>query len=314
MLSTAGLAVLDVLVDRPDATPDELVDETAHSREHVYRVLDSLRDDGLVVESREQHNRRRVRLAETPVTEAYRRLATELGHVPWPEVLSPATLRVCWYLDEPRRVATIAERLGVSRQAVHRTLAPLKGRAMLSPSGPEYALTEGMEPLFAFARAVATHEHRRRVRRVAPTATVEWCDPKRTLARVQRPGDADALDADEDWEPTGLARFEEHGLEFGLAGEPAFWYDPLGDPSAADVVCHTLVVEADARRVSYAMLLVEAASIGRESLGEVAAWYGLESEIASLCEAIDGEFDPDADVALPSSTEYEVLKLQYGIA
>jgi DNA-binding MarR family transcriptional regulator len=58
--------------------------------------------------------------------EAYRTLVSKLGHVDWPDLLSPATIRVCWFLDESRRVTTIAARLDITRQAVHNALDPLK--------------------------------------------------------------------------------------------------------------------------------------------------------------------------------------------
>jgi DNA-binding IclR family transcriptional regulator len=91
-------------------------------------------------------------------------------------------------------VAEIAERLDITRQGVHKALSPLKHRAMLSPSGPTYALSEDLAPLLAFARAVVRHEHRSRVRALAPSATVEWCDPKRALVRVQTEEDTDSLE------------------------------------------------------------------------------------------------------------------------
>jgi DNA-binding MarR family transcriptional regulator len=313
MFTKAGLKLLDALVARPDSTPGELGERTGYSREHVYRVLDTLLEAGLIEESRERHNQRQVRASDVPVVEAYRRLVGQLGHVQWSELLSPATLRVCWYLDTPRRVTTIADRLGISRQAVHTALSPLKGRAMLSPAGPEYALADDVEPLLAFAREAVTHDHRRRVRTDAPSATVEWCDPKRALVRVQRPEETAALQATDDWQPTGLAGFREFGLTFFLAGEPAFWHDPLGDLSPADLVCHTLVLDADLRRVSYAMLLIEAASIDRETLTRAASWYGLESAVARMYDALDDDFEPNEDVRLPSESEYAALKAQYGV-
>ena len=61
----------------------------------------------------------------------------------------------------------------------------LKNRAMLSPSGPEYALVPGLQPLHDFAEAVILHEHRTRVRRLAPSATVEWSDPERALVHTK---------------------------------------------------------------------------------------------------------------------------------
>jgi DNA-binding transcriptional ArsR family regulator len=316
MLSTVGLEILDELCSKREVTAKELATETGHSRRQVYRVLDSLLDAGLVEESRRQHNQRIVRTIDNPVVEAYRHLTAKLSHVDWPELLSPATIRVCWYLDEPRRITTIAARLGITRQAVHNSLAPLKNRAMLVPSGPDYALADDLQPLLAFSHEVVTHEHRTRVRDLASSATIEWCDPNRALVQVQTADDTDTLQHASEWDMTGLARFQEYGLQFFLAGEPAFWYAPTDPLTPAGIVCHTLVLEAGSRRVSYAMLLIEQEQISEDKLLETAAWYGIESLIEHLYQFIEGDFGTtdNAGIIVPSAWEYAALKEQYGIA
>lgn len=315
MLTTAGFAVLDALSSGREATPDELVAETEYSRKHVYRVLDDLLATGLLTESRGHHNQRRVRVTDHPVAEAYRRLVSKLAHVEWPELLSPATVRVCWYLDQPRRVAVIADQLGISRQSVHDALSPLKNRAMLSPAGPEYALADDLQPLLEFARTVVAHEHRQRARDLAPSATVEWCDPKRALVTVHDSEDTDALRSATDWQLTGLAKFREFGLRFFLSDEPGFWFAPTEELTPAETVCHTLVLDDDSRRVSYAMLLIETAAIEKASLIDAAERYGLQTEISELYRAIEGGFEPndDAELPLPTESEYSALKAQYGV-
>ena len=316
MISKAGLAVVDALSTGREATPDELATETEYSRAHLYDVLDELVTTGLLTETRGTNNQRRVRVTDHPVVEAYRDLRSTLGHVDWDELLTPATLRVCWFLDEPRRVTEIAKRLDITRQGVHSAISPLKGRAMLSPSGPKYALSEDLSPLLTFARAVVRHDHRSRVRTTAPSATVEWCDPKRALVRVQTSDDTTALQSAPDWQLTGLARFREYGLEFHLAGEPAFWYAPDEDLTPAEVVSHTLVLDSGSRRVSYAMLLVETLRIDRETLTETARWYGLEAVVDAMYRHLHGEVDVSEgrsyQVSLPSEAEYTALKEQYG--
>jgi DNA-binding MarR family transcriptional regulator len=316
MLTKAGLAVLDVLSTGRTATPSELAAETGYSQPHLYDVLDELLSEGLLRETRESHNQRRVRVTDHPVVEAYRTLRSKLSHVDWIELLSPATLRVCWYLDEPRRATDIADRLDITRQGVHNALSPLKHRAMLSPSGPEYALSEDLSPLLAFARAVVTHDHRSRVREIAPSATVEWCDPKRALVRVQTADDTTALQSASDWELTGLARFQAYGLQFFLAGEPAFWYAPDEELTPAEVVCHTLGLDSGSRRVSYSMLLIETLDIDRETLTETATWYDLKATVAAMYRRLGGEFDvaEDRSVVLPSESEFMALKEQYGVS
>ena len=316
MVSRAGLAVIDALSTGRRATPAALAKETEYSQSHIYEVLDNLLDAGILAETRGPNNQRKVRVADHPLVEAYRRLQSELSHVKWADLLSPATLRVCWFLDEPRRVSGIADRLDITRQGVHNALSPLKHRAMLSPSGPEYALTDDLSPLLTFAREVVTHDHRSRAREIAPSATVEWCDPKRTLVRVQTTEDTDALLDAPKWQVTGLGRFEEYGLQFFLAGEPAFWYAPDEELTPGEVVCHTLVLNSGSRRVSYAMLLIEALKIDQETLTDIAAWYKLESTVAAMYQALQGgvKDSDEAPIALPSESEFMALKEQYGVA
>lgn len=321
MLTRAGLAVLDALAVGREATVDDLAASTEYSRAHLYDVLDDLLDAGLLTERRGANNRRRVRLVAHPVAEAYRALRSKVSHVEWPELLSPSTLRVCWYLDEPRRIATVAERLGVTRQAAYEAIAPFNGRAMLSPDGPEYALREGLAPLSSFARAVVRHEHLSRARSLAPSATVEWCDPRRALVTVQTAADTDALAGAPDWQVTGLARFTDYDLQFFLGDEPAFWYAPGDDGpdrslTPAEVVAHTLCVDSGSRRVSYAMLLIEALELDRATLTETARWYGLDAAVAAMARWLDTASDPpeSSPVPLPSETAFESLEAQYGLA
>jgi len=279
-------------------------------------VLDELLEDGLLTEVRGSKNRRLVRVTDHPVVESYRNLRSKLGHVDWTEILSPATLRVCWYLDEPRRATKIGERLDITRQGVHNALSPLKHRAMLSPSGPEYALTDDLSPLLTFAREVVTHDHRLRVRKLAPSATVEWCDPNRALVRVQTSEDTSALESAAEWRVTGLARFQEYGLQFFLAGEPAFWYAPNEDLTPSEVVCHTLVLDSGSRRVSYSMLLIEKLDIDQETLTETARWYDLKTAVAGMYRPLHGEFEVSENlpIFLPSESEFTALKEQYGVS
>ncbi|ELZ20823.1 hypothetical protein C475_19528 [Halosimplex carlsbadense 2-9-1] len=315
MLTEAGLAVIGALHTGREATVAELAADTEYSQAHLYDILDDLLGAGLLDERRGPSNQRVVRVTNHPVVEAYRTLQADLGHVDWADLLSPSTLRVCWYLDEPRRVAEIADRLDRTRQAVHKALSPLMHRAMLSPSGPEYALNKELAPLLSFARAVVRHEHRSRVREVAPSAVVEWCDPSRALVRVQNSEDTDALEVASEWQLTGLARFAEYGLQFFLADKPVFWYAPEEELTPAEVVCHTLVLDSGSRRVSYAMLLIEQLDIDQETLTETARWYELEAAVTAMYPPLQGAFDASAEssVVLPSEAEYAALKAQYGV-
>jgi hypothetical protein len=132
---------------------------------------------------------------------------------------------------------------------------------------------------------------------------------------VQTTEDSDTLLDAPEWQVTGLGRFEEYGLQFFLAGEPAFWYAPDEELTPADVVCHTLVLDSGSRRVSYAMLLIEVLAIDQETLTATATWYDLESTVAAIYQALqDGVEDVDElPVVLPSESEFVALKEQYGV-
>ena len=314
MLSSAGLAVLGVLHNGGAATPAELAVATEHSQKHLYEVLDTLMSAGILTESRGNKNQRRVQVTEHPVVEAYRALQANLGHVDWAALLSPATIRVCWYLDEPRRVTEIASRLDITRQGVYNALNPLKGRALLSPSGPKYALSAELDPLLGFVRAVVRHDHHQRLQDCAPSALIEWCDPKRALVSVQTPDDTDALQSASEWQLTGLARFQEYGLQFYLGGEPAFWYGPDAELTPAQVVCHTLIRDHGSRHVSYGMVLCAHLDLDRETMVDTARWYNLEPVVTAMYRALDGDFDISTDIPLPSKREFVALKEQYGVA
>jgi DNA-binding MarR family transcriptional regulator len=316
MLSRGALTIVDALITGREATPEELTTDTGYTRDHIYQLLDEMIAAGLLHETRRHHNQRVVHITEHPVIEQYRKLKAEFSHVDWPELLTPATVRVCWYLDEPRRITSIADRLGISRQSVHKALSPLKNRAMLSPAGPEYALSDSIQPLLEFIQAVVVHDHQNRARDFAPSTTVEWCDPGRALIRVQERHDTESLYAAEEWEVTGLARFEQFGLQFFLAGEPAFWYAPEETLTSAEIVCHTLVLDSGSRRVSYSLLLIESEAIDRQELTEVAAWYGLADTISEIYRYLDEEYKPPSEgkVHFPSRTEYAALKDQYRVA
>jgi hypothetical protein len=97
---------------------------------------------------------------------------------------------------------------------------------------------------------------------------------------------------------TGLGRFEEYGLQFFLAGEPAFWYGPEETLSAADLVCHTLVLDSGSRRVSYAMLLIEKEQIGQEQLMRIAEWYDLESIVKAMYQWMDEDTASAASIII----------------
>ena len=78
---------------------------------------------------------------------------------------------------------------------------------------------------------------------------------------------------------------------------------------------HTLALDGGSRRVSYAMLLIEALDIDQETLTDTATWYDLETTVAAMYQALqEGVEDSDEiPVVLPSESEFMTLKEQYGV-
>ena len=64
------------------------------------------------------------------------------------------------------------------------------------------------------------------------------------------------------------------------------------------------------------MLLIGKLDIDQKTLTNTATWYGLESTVAAMYQALQGSVT-DADeipVVLPSESEFITLKEQYGVA
>lgn len=160
-----------------------------------------------------------------------------------------------------------------------------------------------------------THELRSRAREIAPSATIEWCDSKRALVRVQTTEDTDALLDASDWKVTGLGRFEEYGLQLFLAGEPAFWYAPDEELTPGEVVYHTLVLDSGSRRVGYVMLLIEALDIDQGTLTDTAIWYDLEATVTAMYQALQEgvEDSEEVPVALLRESDFMAIKEQYSV-
>ena len=120
----------------------------------------------------------------------------------------------CWYLDRPRHIADIEDRLGITRKGVHSALSPLKYRAILSVSDPKSALRDDVSPLLAFARALAEHEYQARVRIPLPAPRLRGAI-RSEYSLAHRPAeDTDAQQPVPNWEMAVLGRFAAYGVQF----------------------------------------------------------------------------------------------------
>jgi len=279
----------------------------------VHEVVEELEQNGLVVTKRGNRNRRVVSATETAVFRAYRRLQSQHPHIDFPELLSRRTLHVCWFLDQPRKVSEIADRLPITRQRVYQLLAPLQERAMLTKDGPQYKIADDLTDLVEFARAFVDHEHVQRVREYAPSAVVLWSTPAEALVSVESKQEREQLVDMDSWEVSGLARYEEYGLTFFGANQPPVFYSELDtEITVEQLVCHTLVAKTDSRRTSYALLLLTTTAFGEEQLRTTATEYGLTRLIEDMLSFLHGE--PTSSEYIPTTRDFEALKQQYEVS
>lgn len=316
MLSHTALTIFDVLCTTPTATPETLAEETTHDIPEIERTINTLLETDLL----KQTPTTAVQLAVHPVTEAYRTLNATAGHIDWPELLTPAAITLCWYLNTPTPLTPIANRLNTPEKTLRNTLEPLQHQAIITTPQSHtteqlYTLANNLNTaLHAFLTELIRDTHRRRVRSYAPTATIPWCDPQRALVHPHTRTDTQTLTEHPEWNLTGLAKFTDYNLQFFLATEPCFWYAPT-EPTIADIACHTLLLEADSRRTKYTLLLLDSQHISENTAVETATWYDLNTEITALYDFLHNRpitTDPQT-ISLPTKHAYTELKTQYNI-
>ena len=312
MLLKSEFTIIDALHDGRKSTPKTLANETHLSRSTVYRAVDSLVDANLVKNHNPGGRRHQLSLTTNPVNEQYRHLKATQGHVEWADLLSPSAVRVLWCLLENRDISEVSSRLNITRQACHQAMKPFKRRSMINSYGPRYRLISGIKPLHSVVRELVIHGHRVRARREAPSATIAWSDPTQSIIRIETQHDTEALLSDDQWELTGLARFRDYGLDFGIPGEPQFAYG-VGNIEPAELVCHTLVLNQDSRRIAYSMLLIEKCGISLSDIRDTAEWFGIDDILQKMFHALAGTFPRFPDHSFPSEQEYNELKTMYGM-
>ncbi|MBS8126366.1 MarR family transcriptional regulator, partial [Haloferax volcanii] len=154
-----------------EQTVSELATNLDRSLSYTSELVERLETTGLV-ETRRQGKTKRIRLSDAKALELLTDLTQQYSHIDWPELLSGAAIRVCYYLDTPRTATELARRADVHRSTVHRALAPLQHRGIVYQTDDgAYALNDGFEQLSVFARELAHHVHRQTVEEQTDTYT-----------------------------------------------------------------------------------------------------------------------------------------------
>jgi len=290
-----------------EQTVSELAANLDRSLSYTSELVEQIETAGLV-ESRRQGKTKQVRLSDAKALELLTGLTQQYSHIDWPELLSGAALRVCYYLDTPRTVTNLARHADVHRSTVHRALAPLQHRGIVYQTDDEaYALNDGFEQLSAFARELAHHAHRQTVEEQTETYTLLWESLDEFLVQTT------TEITDEHFIPTGPDQFQRYDLPLLARDRRYFLYsETTNELSPETLCCHMVVIDSGARTLSYSLLLLSHVDIDRDELRAQAAKYGVDDVVHELCTYLDTSGDQRTS-RLPEWEDFQALAAEYEV-
>jgi DNA-binding transcriptional ArsR family regulator len=239
-----------------------LIEETGLARSTVSREVTRLSELGLVGKRRDGGGIV-VEPQATALVESLGQTRESVPHIDLAEFLTPARLRILWFLSAPRTVSDITPFVEVSQRRVRQVLTTLRRRQMATETDRGVQLRLEYESLQQFAATVFSEFRAAEIRSVSPDATTLWSSPNETLYTTPKPLD----DVPENTFETGLRAFSRWGLTFRSSAGPMYYetsLDGLSEPSVEKVIAHTLVRRADGRRLAYCTVLLAEAVLRRE--------------------------------------------------
>lgn len=305
MYTEAELRVLAAV--RGEPTVSALAEELDRSVNYVSELVDRIEKKGLVRTTRSGKTKH-VHRSSARAIESLDKFVQRYPHIPFPELLGSATLCVLYHLDRPASATTLAERAGVHRSTVYRSLSPLRHRGIVYQDDGRFALNDEFEELVTLAREFAHHRNRNRIEEHVGTYTILWESLDEFLVQTDEPIESDAFHV------TGPERFQEYDLPL-LARQRRYYLhsESTNEISPEDLCCHTLVIGDDTRSQSYCLLLLSEVDVDRDELLDVAARYDVEDDVRSLLEYLDTDGGTRTET-LPEWDEFRDLADEYGVA
>jgi len=305
MYSGAELRVLVAAEGEP--TVSTLAEKLDRSVNYVSELVEQLEESGLVYTTRSGKTKR-IHRSGTRAVELLDQFVQQYPHIPVPELLAGATLRILYYLDEPTGPTELAERADVHRSTVYRSLSPLQHRGLVYRDDGDYALNDDFEGIATLAREFAHHRNRNRVQAYADTYTILWESLDEFLVGTDERIEADAFHL------TGPERFQAYDLPLLARQRRYYMYSEFSEEvTPAELCCHMLVIGDDTRSRSYCLLLLSEVEMDREELLDVAAMYGVEAAVTDLLEYLDTEGETRTE-RLPTWGEFRELADEYEVA
>ncbi|WP_367175734.1 helix-turn-helix domain-containing protein [Haloarcula rubripromontorii] len=304
MYTEAELRALETL--HRESTVSGLAEELDRSRSYVSELVDRMEAKGLVHTSRDG-KRKQIHRSDARAIELFDSFVQQYTHIPFPELLGGAALRVLYYLQSPATATELAEEVDVHRSTVHRSLSPLENRGMIYKSDGKYTLNDEFEELSTLAREFAHLRHRHRVEGHAESFTLLWESLDEFLVQTRAEIEADAFHL------TGPELFQAYGLPLMARQRRYYLYsESVDDVSPAELCCHMLVIDDGTRSQSYCLLLISETTIDRDELLEVAEKYEVGERVSNLLEYLATEGESRSG-GLPRWEEFRELADEYGV-
>ena len=305
MYTEAELRALEAL--QGESTVSGLAEELDRSRSYVSELVDRMESKGLVHTSREG-KRKQINRSDARAIELFDRFVQQYTHIPFPELLGGATLRILYYLQSPATATQLAEQVDVHRSTVHRSLSPLESRGMIYKSDGKYTLNDEFEELSTVAREFAHLRHRHRVEDHAESFTILWESLDEFLVQTRTEIEEDAFHL------TGPELFQVYDLPLMARQRRYYLYsESVDEVSPAELCCHMLVIDDGTRSQSYCLLLISGTEIDRNELLEAAEKYEVNERVSNLLEYLDTEGESRSG-RLPRWEEFRELADEYGVA
>ncbi len=305
MYTKAELWALEVLQD--ESTVSGLAEELDRSRSYVSELVDRMESKGLVHTSREG-KWKRINRSDARAIELFDSFVQQYTHIPFPELLGGATLRILYYLQSAATATQLAEQADVHRSTVHRSLSPLESRGMIYKSDGKYTLNDKFEELSTVAREFAHLRHRCRVEDHTESFTLLWESLNEFLVQTRADIEEDAFHL------TGPELFQAYDLPLMARQRRYYLYsESVDDVSPAELCCHMLVIDDGTRSQSYCLLLISQTAIDRDELLEAAQKYEVAERVSNLLEYFDTEGESRSG-RLPRWEEFRELADEYGVA
>jgi len=301
----AELQVLATL--KSNSSISELADDLNRSVNYTSELVERVETKGLVNTHRSGKTKR-VQRSDAKAVELFDTFVQQYSHIPFPELLDGATLRVLYYLDSPRATTDLADLVGVHRSTVHRALSPLQDRGIVYKSDGQYVINDEFKGLVGLAQEFAHLRNRTRIAEHVDSYTILWESPDEFLVQTD-----DVIESDV-FVTTGPERFQTFGLPL-LARQRRYYLYSLSkdDNSAAELCCHMLVIDDGTRTRSYCLLLLKSEGVDRDEVLALAETYGVSTVVSDMLSYLDTGGEERSD-RLPTWDEFRKLADEYEVA